>query len=182
MPATLVPRSPQQRLLLFSGFSGLLFISTYVVLGLLASPYHPLRDTISALEFTSLGLAQRLNFICFGLLLIAFALALRHELGDTRGSRLIPLFQALSGLAVTPLDQTPPRRTPLTIPSPRADRSGRPPTSISPPDPEKLSSRALMWKTTNPNHIKQIKFPKPSDLWPMSYPQLAILNTEIQKE
>jgi hypothetical protein len=89
-----------QVVFLFSGFAGLLFISTFLLLGSIATPYNPVRDTISALEFTSLGLAQRLNFALFGLLLIAFAFALRIELRHSRGARLIPLFQFLSGLAV----------------------------------------------------------------------------------
>jgi len=94
------PRSTTQTLLLASGFGGLLFIATFLVLGVVAHPYHPVQETISALEFTSLGLAQRLNFVIFGLLLIAFAFALRMELHGGRGARLIPLFQFVSGAAV----------------------------------------------------------------------------------
>jgi len=94
------PRSTTQTLLLASGFGGLLFIATFLVLGIAAHPYHPVQEAISALEFTSLGLAQRLNFAIFGLLLIAFAFALRTELRPGRGARLIPLFQFLSGVAV----------------------------------------------------------------------------------
>jgi hypothetical protein len=93
-------RPLKQALLLTSGFGGLLFIATFLLLGIFAVPYNPIRETISALEFTSLGIAQRINFAAFGLLLIAFAFALRTELHHGRGARLIPLLQFLSGLAV----------------------------------------------------------------------------------
>jgi hypothetical protein len=98
--AAYAERPPMQNLLLASGFGGLLFIAMYLALGVLAHPYNPARETISALEFTSLGLAQRLNFIVFGLLLILFAWALRMQLHPGRGALLIPLFQLLSGIAV----------------------------------------------------------------------------------
>jgi hypothetical protein len=89
-----------QTLLLVSGFGGLLFLAAFLVLGSVAHPYDPMRQTISDLEFTSLGFAQRINFSMFGLLLIVFAFALRKELYPGRGARLIPLFQFLSGIAV----------------------------------------------------------------------------------
>ena len=93
-------RSLAQRILLAFGFAGVLFIGTFVVLGVLAPNYNSARDTISALEFTPLGMAQRINFFTFGLLLCGFAIALRRELGRGRGGVVIPLFQALSGIAV----------------------------------------------------------------------------------
>lgn len=93
-------RSLSQTILLASGFSGLLFIAVFLLLGVFAHPYNPVHDTISALEFTSLGMGQRLNFIVFGILLIAFAWALRTELHHGRGARLIPLLQFISGIAV----------------------------------------------------------------------------------
>jgi len=93
-------RSQTHRLLLTSGFGGLLFIVTYLILGALAPNYSSVRDTISALQFTTLGLAQRINFFVFGLLLCAFAAGLRLELDSGRGGTLIPFFQLLSGIAV----------------------------------------------------------------------------------
>jgi hypothetical protein len=93
-------RSQRHRLLLATGFGGLLFIVTYVILGALAPNYNPVRETISALEFTTLSMVQRINFFVFGLLLCAFAVGLRLELDRGRGARLIPLFQFLSGIAV----------------------------------------------------------------------------------
>ncbi|HZP07305.1 MAG TPA: DUF998 domain-containing protein [Terracidiphilus sp.] len=93
-------RSLLQNVLLVSGFGGILFISTFVVLGVLAPNYDPLRQTISALEFTTLSSAQRLNFFVFGLLLCTFAAALRLELAPGRGAWLIPFFQSLTGIGV----------------------------------------------------------------------------------
>lgn len=94
------PRSLTQNLLLLCGFSGVLFIAAFIVLGELALNYKPMEGTISSLEFTSVGFAQQVNFIVFGLLLIGFAFALRAELPSGRSARLIPLFQFVSGLAV----------------------------------------------------------------------------------
>lgn len=93
-------RSSLQTFLLATGFAGLLFITSFSLLGLLAPGYNSLRDTISALEFTSLGAEQRANFFVFGLLLCAFAAGLRTELGKGRGAVLIPAFQALAGIGV----------------------------------------------------------------------------------
>jgi len=44
-------RSNRQIALLATGFGGVLFVLTYLMLGALAPGYDPLRDTISALEF-----------------------------------------------------------------------------------------------------------------------------------
>ena len=93
-------RSKAQTALLAAGFGGVVFVLTFLVLGMMAPGYDPLRETISALEFTSLGLAQRINFFVFGVILMAFALALRRELGEGRGAVLIPTFQFLSGVGV----------------------------------------------------------------------------------
>ena len=93
-------RSKTQKALLATGFGGVLFVLTFLVLGALAPNYDTLRETISTLEFTALGLAQRINFLIFGLMLMTFALALRRELGAGRGAILIPTFQFLSGVGV----------------------------------------------------------------------------------
>jgi Protein of unknown function (DUF998) len=95
-----VHRSKAQTALLAAGFGGVLFVMTFFVLGAMAPGYDALRETISALEFTALGFAQRINFFVFGLMLIAFAFALRRELGGGRGAILIPAFQCLSGIGV----------------------------------------------------------------------------------
>jgi Protein of unknown function (DUF998) len=98
--AIAIRRSKAQTALLAAGFGGFLFVLTFLVLGRMVPAYDSLRDTISALEPTALGLAQRINFLVFGLMLMAFALALRRELGGGRGAVLIPTFQCLSGLGV----------------------------------------------------------------------------------
>ena len=93
-------RSKARTVLLASGFGGILFITTFVVLGLITPSYDSLRDTISALEFTRAALLQRLNFLVFGMLLATFALALRRELDGGRGALAIPAFQLLGGIGV----------------------------------------------------------------------------------
>lgn len=95
-----VRRSGLQKILLAAGFSGVVFFSVFTILGALAPNYSFARDTISALEFTPLSVAQRANFFVFGLLLCAFAAGLRAELGHGRGALLIPLFQISSGIGV----------------------------------------------------------------------------------
>jgi hypothetical protein len=93
-------RSVRSQCLLFAGYGGLVFIAGFVTLGFLARPYHPLRDSISALELTQLGAWQQLNFVLFGVLLCLFAWGLRRELKRDWGARSIPLFQGLAGAAV----------------------------------------------------------------------------------
>ncbi len=93
-------RSTTHKLLLAAGFSGVLFISVFVILGALAPGYDGLHETISALEITTLSLAQRANFFVFGLLMCCFAAGLRCELVRGRGAILIPLFQIFAGLGV----------------------------------------------------------------------------------
>jgi hypothetical protein len=85
---------------LAAGFGGVLFVLTFLVLGAMVPGYDAVRETISALEFTALGWAQRINFFVFGLMLMAFALALRRELGTGRCTVLIPTFQCLAGIGV----------------------------------------------------------------------------------
>jgi Protein of unknown function (DUF998) len=93
-------RSKAQTALLAAGFGGIPFVLTFLVLGAMAPSYDALHETISAIEFTALGFAQRINFFVFGLMLMAFALALRRELSAGRGAVLIPTFQCLSGVGV----------------------------------------------------------------------------------
>jgi len=93
-------RSKTKTVLLASGFGGILFVTTFVVLGLITPAYDSLHGTISALEFTSAADLQRLNFLLFGLLTITFAVALLRELQSGRGSVTIPVFQALAGVGL----------------------------------------------------------------------------------
>ncbi len=96
--ALLPQRSIIQTLLLLTGFGGVLFILTFVVIGLLSPGYDSLHQTISSIEFTTLGFAQRANFFIFGVLLCCFAAALHRELAPGRGAILIPIFQATGGI------------------------------------------------------------------------------------
>lgn len=98
--ATNWQRSGNQKLLLTCGFGGVLFVATFVVLGILAPGYSSLHDAISALEFTPLSLAQRMNFFVFGLVVCGFAVALQRELTPGRGAVLIPLFQLVAGIGL----------------------------------------------------------------------------------
>lgn len=98
--ALLSGRPTSQSVLLSSGLGGLAFVLTFLVLGMMAPGYDARRETISALEFTTLGLGQRVNFIASGLLFAAFGAALRRQLVRGRGSVAIPTFQVLSGVGV----------------------------------------------------------------------------------
>lgn len=89
-----------RKALIATGIGGVLFITTFVVLGVLAPDYNSMRQTISEIELTALGLGQRINFFVFGLLLTAFAVALKRELNGGRAGWLIPLFQLISALGV----------------------------------------------------------------------------------
>lgn len=93
-------RSGIQKLALMAGFGGLLFTLTFLTLGAVAQNYDPFHDTISALEFTTVALAQRINFLLFGVLIGIFAAALRNELRHSRGALFIPLFQLFSAVGV----------------------------------------------------------------------------------
>ncbi len=95
-----IQRSGLQKTLLAAGFSGVIFFAVFTILGIFVPNYTFARDTISALELTPLGVAQRANFLVFGLLLCAFATALRRELAPGRGALLIPFFQLFSGIGV----------------------------------------------------------------------------------
>lgn len=89
-----------RKTLIATGFGGVLFIAAFVVLGAFAPGYDSVRQTISEIEFTALGMGQRINFFGFGFLLVAFAVALKRELNGGRVGRLIPLFQFISGVGV----------------------------------------------------------------------------------
>lgn len=95
-----IQRSELQKSLLAAGFSGVVFFAVFTILGIFAPHYTFAHDTISALELTPLGVAQRVNFLVFGLLLCAFAAGLHRELAPGRGALLIPLFQLFSGIGV----------------------------------------------------------------------------------
>ncbi len=93
-------RSAIQTALLLAGTSGLLFILVFLLLGVVTPGYDPTHGTISALEFTAVGPLQQINFIVFGLLMVCFAVGLRHELRRGRAAVLAPTFQLVSACAV----------------------------------------------------------------------------------
>jgi hypothetical protein len=93
-------RPPATTVLLFAGFGGVLFSAAFVVLGFVAPGYSPVRDTISALELTPIGIAQQINFFVFGILICLFAVGLRREMQHGFGILLIPLIQFIEGLGV----------------------------------------------------------------------------------
>jgi hypothetical protein len=58
------PQRPAgQRVLLTAGLGGAPFVLMFLMLGAMAPGYDAMRDTISALEFSALGLAQRAQCI-----------------------------------------------------------------------------------------------------------------------
>lgn len=98
---TTARRSLSDMLLLSTGFAGVLFVLAFTILGEFVPGYDLLRDPISALLFTRSGLAQRINFLVFGLLLCVFAIGLRRELMPSKTAAIvIPSFQFLCGVGV----------------------------------------------------------------------------------
>ncbi len=77
----------------------ILFTIIVIILGLLRPDYSHVSQAIS--ELGSVGapnaVAQDVNFILFGLLIIAFAYGLHIGIGDGKGSRLGPILVALFG-------------------------------------------------------------------------------------
>jgi hypothetical membrane protein len=76
--------------------AGPLFVTTFLVAGVIKPGYSPLRHDVSALELGDFGWIQRLNFVLAGLLTLAFAAGLRRglsmEIGRKWGARLIGLW------------------------------------------------------------------------------------------
>jgi hypothetical protein len=93
-------RARSTTLTLLAGYGGILFITTYLILGFITPGYNSLHDTISSLELTPFGLAQQINFFVMGTLVCVFALGLRRELRPGFGAVLIPALQFLDGLGV----------------------------------------------------------------------------------
>lgn len=94
-------RSLIDTLLLCTGFGGVLFFAVFTLLGATTPGYDFDRDTISSLELTRFGWTQQGNFFVFGASLLAFAAALRREIGTKqRGSVILPVLQGLSGAGV----------------------------------------------------------------------------------
>lgn len=90
----------QTVLLLLGGSASVIFITVFSLLGAISPSYDFTRNTISSLESAPLGYAQQINFVVFGLLLAAFAYAMRVELVGGKGAVAIPAFQLASAGAV----------------------------------------------------------------------------------
>ncbi|MBS1520396.1 MAG: DUF998 domain-containing protein [Bacteroidetes bacterium] len=95
----LSPRTSLQTALLCSGVAGaVLFTTVYFCFGVISPNYYMIHESVSRLQLQPYGWIQSLNYIISGLLICAFAIALRKELVSGFGSMLIPFFHFLTGL------------------------------------------------------------------------------------
>src|SRR4051812_27998701 len=86
-------RTIWQTALLCSGAAGaVLFTTVYFCFGVISPNYYVIHESISRLQLQPYGWIQSLNYVISGLLICAFAIALRKELADGFGSALIPFF------------------------------------------------------------------------------------------
>jgi hypothetical membrane protein len=79
---------------------GLLFTAGYLIEGATRPGYDPWGQAISALSLGPGGWMQRVNFIVFGLLMIAAAAGWRKLLLPGAGARAFPLLRAAAGLGL----------------------------------------------------------------------------------
>jgi hypothetical protein len=94
----LTQRTNLQTALLCSGVvGGVLFTTVYFCFSVISPNYFMIHESISRLQLQPYGWIQSLNYIISGLLICAFALALRKELTGGFGSTLIPFFHLLTG-------------------------------------------------------------------------------------
>lgn len=92
-------RTIWQTALLCSGVIGaVLFTTVYFCFGVISPNYFMIYEPISRLQLQPYGWIQSLNYIISGVLICAFAIALRKELIIGFGSKLIPFFHLLTGL------------------------------------------------------------------------------------
>ena len=92
-------RTNLQTVLLCSGVIGaVLFTTIYFCFGVISPNYFMIHESISRLQLQPYGWIQSLNYIISGILICAFAIALRKELVAGFGSNLIPFFHLLMGL------------------------------------------------------------------------------------
>jgi hypothetical protein len=91
----------QTRLLLAGAIAGPVFVTVFLVAGLLARDYDPLRHTVSSLALSDVGWLQTLNFFVDGALLVAFSVGLWRAL-RLRGtpSTAAPLLIGLAGVGL----------------------------------------------------------------------------------
>jgi hypothetical membrane protein len=89
------------RLLLGAGVVvPLLFIAVFLVEGLVRPRYDPLRHQVSLLSLGDQGWIQIATFIVSGLLVVAFAFALRSVLGSGRAAVGAPVAIAIAGIGL----------------------------------------------------------------------------------
>jgi len=94
-------RKPLQVLLLIASVAGsILFIVTYIALGISTPGYSSLYNTISSLELTKYGCLQQANFIIFGIFSGCFSVALINELNPGINAVLIILFQSITAIGL----------------------------------------------------------------------------------
>lgn len=94
-------RSSLQVLLLTLAVAGsILFILTYITLGIATPGYSSLYNTISSLELTKSGWLQQANFIIFGIFSGCFSVALINELTPGINAVLIILFQSITAIGL----------------------------------------------------------------------------------
>ena len=76
----------------------ILFTVVFVIHGLLRPGYSPVADPISALAIGPYGWVQDLNFIVFGVLMLAYAVGLHLGMRPARAGILGPALLALAGV------------------------------------------------------------------------------------
>ena len=92
-------RRPLVAALAAAGIVGpILFTAVFVVQGLLRPDYSPVADPISALAIGPYGWVQDLNFIVFGVLMLAYAVGLHLGVRPARAGILGPALLALAGV------------------------------------------------------------------------------------
>jgi hypothetical protein len=79
------------RLLVCGAIAGPLFVVVFLIEGATRADYNPLRHPVSSLALGDDGWMQTVNFIVTGLLMLAFAVGLRHALRPRGGSWWGPL-------------------------------------------------------------------------------------------
>ena len=85
-----------------AGIAGpVLFTVAFIVQGLFRlDEYSPVEEVVSALEAGPWGWVQRVNFVVFGVLTVAFAVGLHRGLRPTRRGVIGPALLVLSGMAL----------------------------------------------------------------------------------
>lgn len=91
-----------RRILAICGVIGpILFIMVIFIFGLIRPGYNPVRQHISELGEVGApnGIAFNMAaFLLLGLLMIAFAFGLQHGISEGKGSKLVPILIAVSGV------------------------------------------------------------------------------------